>query len=168
MGCIVYIVLFFYSSSVLYKGGIMKKVIFGLYIVIVILLITALYIGIFSFLIYLLSLIPILNITIYNWLSVFTFSLFIILWVIPYELINFFQDTPVKNKYLKKTVLIILTLLKALLLTLYILFLDQRFVGLSFSKIGTICLIIIIIALSKIINMSGNRLKDAEKNNMNF
>lgn len=141
----------------------MKKIIFGLCIVVVILLIAALYTGIFSFLIYCLSLIPILNITIYNWLSVFTFSLCIIIWVIPYELINFFQDIPIKNKYLKKIVSIIPTLLNVLLLTLYILFLDQRFVELSFSKIGVICLIITIIALSKIINIAGIKLKDAEK-----
>ncbi|NEZ00159.1 hypothetical protein [Heyndrickxia shackletonii] len=143
----------------------MKKGIFWLCIVVVILLIVALYTGIFSFLIYLLSIIPILNITIYNWPSVFTFSLCIIIWIIPYELIGFLQDIPGKNKYLIKLFSLISTLLNLSLFTLYILFLDHRFIGLSFSKVGIICLIIITIALSKIINIAGTKLKDAEENN---
>ena len=140
----------------------MKKIIFWLCIVVVILLIAALYTGIFSFLIYFLSLIPILTITIHNWPSVFTFSLCIIVWVIPYELIGFLQDIPSKNKYLKKIFVMISTLLNLSLFTLYILFLDQHFIGLSFSKVGIICLILITIALSKIINIAGTKLKDAE------
>lgn len=143
----------------------MNKGIFWLCIVVVILLIVALYTGIFSFLIYLLSIIPILNITIYNWPSVFTFSLCIIIWIIPYELIGFLQDIPGKNKYLIKLFSLISTLLNLSLFTLYILFLDHRFIGLSFSKVGIICLIIITIALSKIINIAGTKLKDAEENN---
>ncbi|MBB2482656.1 hypothetical protein H5P36_21030 [Bacillus sp. APMAM] len=143
----------------------MKKGTFWLCIVVVILLIVALYTGIFSFLIYLLSIIPILNITIYNWPSVFTFSLCIIIWIIPYELIGFLQDIPRKNKYLIKLFSLISTLLNLSLFTLYILFLDHRFIGLSFSKVGIICLIIITIALSKIINIAGTKLKDAEENN---
>ncbi|MEK5389493.1 hypothetical protein NSQ59_03790 [Margalitia sp. FSL K6-0131] len=146
----------------------MNKGIFWLCIVVVILLIVALYTGIFSFLIYLLSIIPILNITIYNWPSVFTFSLCIIIWIIPYELIGFLQDIPGKNKYLIKLFSLISTLLNLSLFTLYILFLDHRFIGLSFSKVGIICLIIITIALSKIINIAGTKLKDAEENNNNI
>lgn len=72
------------------RRGINENMTFIIGIIVVLLIIT-LYMGIISFLIFLLSLIPILDITINSWFSLFAFSLCIIIWVIPYVLITIFQ-----------------------------------------------------------------------------
>lgn len=129
----------------------------------VILLIITLYIGIISFLIFLISLVAVLNVTINNWFSLFAFSLCIIIWIVPYVLINIFQSIPTKNKNSKRLIRIISELISVFLFTLYVLFLDNHFVYLSFSNFGIICVIVTIIVLSKIINIAGKKLKDKEK-----
>ena len=140
----------------------MKSVIPSLIILFFIVLIITMYVGIISCLIYFLSLIPILNITINNWFSLFTFSLCIILWVVPYIFINIFQAIPLKNKFLKRLIILISELISVLLFTLYMLFLDKHFVNLSFSNSGIIIIIITILVLSKIINIAGQKIKDED------
>lgn len=144
-----------------------EKMAFSLGILVVVLLIIILYIGFISFLIFLLSLIPVLNITIDNWLSLFAFSLCIIVWLIPYVLISIFQSIPIKNKLLKRLTKIISELLSTFLFTLYVLFLDKHFINLSFSTFGIISIVISIIFLSVIINEAGERLKNKKRNIVN-
>jgi hypothetical protein len=135
--------------------------IFG--IIVVTLLIITLYIGIISFLIFILSLIPALGITIDSWVHLFAFSTCIIFWIIPYVFINVFQSIPIKNKLLNGLVKIISELLSTLLFTLYVLFLDRFFIGLSFSALGIVSIIITIMLFTVIINITGTRLKDNNK-----
>ena len=149
-------------KKAIFKDGI-ENMISILVTLVVILLIFTLYIGIISSLIFLISLIPVLNVTINNWYSLFAFSLLIILWIVPYVLINIFQSIPIKNKILKRLIRIISELISVFLFTLYVLFLDKHFVNLSFSTIGTIFVIVTILVLSIIINIAGERLKDKDK-----
>lgn len=131
--------------------------------IIVVLLIITLYMGIISFLIFLLSLIPILDITINSWFSLFAFSLCIIIWVIPYVLITIFQAIKISNIFIKRLIRIVSELINIILFTLYFLFLDNHFVDLSFSTFAVIIVIITILILSSIVNVAGERLKDGEK-----
>lgn len=132
-------------------------------IIVVILLIISLYMGIISLLIFLLSLIPILNITINSWFSLFAFSLCIIIWVIPYILITIFQAIKISNIFIKRLIRILSELINIILFTLYFLFLDKYFVDLSFSNSAVIIVIITILILTAIVNVAGKRLKYVEK-----
>ncbi|MGM7684792.1 hypothetical protein ACSVDA_22030 [Cytobacillus sp. Hm23] len=131
----------------------------------VILSIIALYIGIFSFFIFILSLIPVLDIKIDSWTSVFIFSICIILWVIPYELINFLQDIPTKSRSIKNILMIIASVLSVTLFTLYILFLERKINYLSISDTGIVFLIITVFIIFKLIIILDKKIEKEDKMN---
>ncbi|MFD3449438.1 hypothetical protein ACFDTO_33205 [Microbacteriaceae bacterium 4G12] len=126
----------------------------------VVFIIIIFYIFSVSFLIYLLSLVSILEIHILRWQSIIIFSIGTFLWMVPYELISLLYSIRFRNK----TVLnLFVTLLNVILFTFFIIWLDTKVKGISFSTQGLVVYIILVFVILIGIQKKGEQLEKDER-----
>lgn len=107
----------------------------------------SLYVGILSFIGFLLSRISFLEIHILHGSSLILFSLFIMLWTIPFEVIDtllhgLFRNV-IRDRFIKKISII----LNIAIFTFYVNWLDKKVKGITFSKWGMIWYIVCVAVL---------------------
>ncbi|MBS4192036.1 hypothetical protein KHA94_17875 [Bacillus sp. FJAT-49705] len=134
----------------------MKQVI-GIFIVVF--LIISLYLCILSFLLYLLGLIPILEIQIEGFYKLLGFSVCVMLWAIPFEIINLLLASLPKNSIINKGIILV----NIIFFTFYIIWLDSRFTSISFSTLGMVCYIIVLVLIAMIIQIGGEKIAVHDK-----
>lgn len=144
----------------------MRKINNVLGLIVVIMLFIIFYLVVLYSIVFCLSLIPFFGVEIISWRSVFTFSIWVMLWIIPFEIISFLMDIRIKNKTRKEAIRLLTITLNLLAFTFFVIWLNSRIIGIQFSNIGVVSYIIIIALLVFAIYISGNRLKEIDNKNL--
>jgi hypothetical protein len=131
-------------------------------LILVAMIIIILYLVVIGSIVFCLSFISFLGIKIFSWSSVFAFSLYVIIWSVPFEIISFLMDIHIKNIFTKKVIWLATIILNFIGFTIFVIWLDSHLDGIQFSNPGLVCYIIIIAILVNVINTSGNRLKEVD------
>lgn len=107
----------------------------------------SLYLGILSFIGFVLSLISFLEIHILHGSSLILFSLFVMLWTIPLEvtdtLLHGLFRNVIRDRFIEKISII----LNIAIFTFFVNWLDNKIIGITFSSRGMICYIICVAVL---------------------
>lgn len=135
----------------------------ALSLVIVALLTILLYIFLFSLLLVLLSFIPFLNIQIISWFSLALFTLCIFLWIVPFQIISFLYDIPIKSKRIRGYFSILIVLMNVAVFAVFVFWLDSVFSGLSFSDTGLISYISVMALTTQLLLVLGRKIEEKDK-----
>lgn len=131
-------------------------------LIFVAIIIIVLYLGVLCSIIFCLCFIPFLEIEVISWTSVLAFSLFVLIWSVPFEIISFLMDFRIKNKSTKKVIWTATIILNFIAFTIFVIWLNSYLEGIHFSNTGLVFYIIIVALLVIVINTNGNRIKDSD------
>ncbi|MDX8360253.1 hypothetical protein [Cytobacillus sp. IB215316] len=139
-----------------------KSISFAIILFIIVFTIS-LYVGISCLVIYLLSLISSLAIEIYNWHSMMLISLLNFFWLLPFDIISSLFNVSTPNKKINDFVKLVGLLVNVAVFSLFVIWLNNTFTGVSFSKIGLVCYILAMTIIVHLTMIGGTIIEEQDK-----
>lgn len=127
--------------------------------IVVISFVICLFLGLYTLVLYVLRIFSLVEIDSFKSAAIFT--LCIMVWAVPFEVIGLFDRFFVNGGFGG----IVLLLLQFVVFTFYLLWLDKMFSTISFSSVGMVCYIIIIALLVLGTMIGGEKVKEQDEKN---